>query len=45
MKDKKVRCPKCDGCIHIDDLGAIDRKGFWHKKCYIREFKDKIKKE
>jgi len=36
-KDKQGRiiCPKCNNPVHVNDLGAISKKGVYHKTCTI----------
>ncbi len=35
-KPEHVRCPECKKPVHIDDLGMIDKRGFWHKECIFK---------
>ena len=37
MKERLVKCPECKKKIHIDDFGAIDKKGVYHSKCIVKK--------
>jgi hypothetical protein len=41
----KVLCPKCNKPIHIKDLGAVSKAGFWHSKCLAQVYKEGKKPE
>ena len=44
MEDKKVNCVNCGLPIKREDLGMINKEGWFHKDCMPENTKEQMKK-